>query len=377
MMDFIASLLVIFAASAIGRFLSKKSNQPTILGELILGAILGNLAFLHFSEDIDHVADIGILLLLFSAGIAINFEEFKKIEGVSIIVASSGVVLPFILGYFVAVSFGFSNTVALFIGTSLVATSVGVNAEVLMELGKLGTKTGTLIMGAAVVDDIIGIIMLSALISLTKTGVIAIEKILLLIFSAIAFVFISIVWGIRLGKYISKKVVIRKENLLLAGMLFVLLFALIAEKIGLSMIIGSFIAGLIVGQTHFSKEMEEYISLIGGGFFIPIFFVAIGMHFDISAFFSVTLFAIVLLIVAIAGKLFGCGLGTKLCRFSNHQALLVGTAMIPRAGVELVLIKLGIQYGLIDSEIASAILIVVIVTTLISPPLLTKILRSF
>lgn len=384
-MDFIASIIIILFAALIGRVLSGILKQPVILGELILGAIIGNIILitnngqLDLDQSIEYIADVGILFLLFSAGLSLDLKEFKKIEKSSTVVATLGVIIPFILGYIIAIWFGYPHITALFIGTALMATSIGVKAEVLLELGMMGTRLGSLIIGAAVIDDIISMIVLTILLSVVKTGNFLIYEISIFLVLAILF----ILFGIFLSKekvsaFMDKhllKVRLGRESLLIMGVIVALLFSLIAENIGLSVIIGAFIAGIVLGQLSFFRELNEYISLIGGGFFIPVFFVTVGMTFDFNAFLVMGGFAIVLLFVAIIGKLIGCGLGAKLTSFDNRDSLATGVAMIPRAGIELILVKLGIDYNIITSEIASAILIMVIVTTLITPPALLKVLK--
>lgn len=374
-LTFIPALLTILVAAGLGRLLSKGMKQTAILGELILGMILGNLIILSDPEPISRIADIGILLLLFSVGLSLNFEEFKRLEVASSVVAVSGVVLPFVLGYLAAILFDFSHTVALFVGTALVATSVGVNASILTELRMLHTRLGTLIMGAAVVDDVIGVVMVSALIGSLTLGTIVIGKISLLIVLTILFFLISLAFLIKLGRKLSEKITLGREDLLLLGLVTVLAFGLISEEIGLSAIVGAFIAGLVAGQTHFVRRLREHVSLIGGSFFIPIFFVTVGMGFDIHEFANVGAFAAVVVIVAIVGKIVGCGLGARASKFSGRESLAVGVAMVPRAGVELILIKLGLEKELITPDIASTLVMMVIVTTLVTPPILLKALK--
>ena len=374
-LDFVPALLTILVAAGLGRMLSKGMKQPAILGELILGMILGNLIILSDPEPTSRIADIGILLLLFSVGLGLNFEEFKRLEVASSVVAVFGVVLPFVLGYLAAIFFEFSHTVALFVGTGLVATSVGVKASILTELRMLHTRLGTLIMGAAVIDDVIGVVMISALISSLTLGTIVIGKISLLIVLTILFFLISLAFLIKLGRKLSEKITLGREDLLLLGLVIVLAFGLISEEIGLSAIVGAFIAGLVAGQTHFVRRLREYVSLIGGSFFIPIFFVTVGMGFDIHEFANVGTFAAVVVIVAIVGKIVGCGLGAKASKFSGKESFAVGVAMIPRAGVELILIKLGLERELITPDIASTLMMMVIITTIITPPLLLKALK--
>ena len=385
-MDFIVSIVIIFTAALIGRFLSKKLKQPVIFGELILGAIIGNIGLIILHDEslihpvVSKIADVGILFLLFSAGLSLNLKEFKKMETSSTLVAILGVILPFVLGYITARWFGFEHITALFVGTSLMATSIGVKAEILLELKIIGTRLGSMIMGAAVIDDIITMVILTILIGVVNTGYFELWKTIVFLCLTVLFFIIAIVLtkekvSYVLDKYLAK-ITLGRENLLIMGVVVALLFSLFAEYIGLSVIIGAFIAGIVLGQLSFFRGLRDYISLIGGGFFIPVFFVTVGMNFDFIAFLSISGFAGVLLIVAIIGKLFGCGLGAKLTKFDNQESIATGVAMIPRAGVELILVKLGLDYNIITKEIATAILIMVIITTLITPPALAKVLRK-
>ena len=388
-LTFVPALLMILVIAGLGRLLSKGLRQPAIFGELFLGMIfvsfiiLTGLAETGISDiltdsaemGISDMAKIGILLLLFSTGLGTNFEEFKRLEVASSVVAISGVILPFTLGYFATILFFNDHLIALFAGVALVATSVGVGASILTELRMLRTKIGSLIMGAAVIDDVIGIMLMSALISVAITGSISLAEIFLLIMFVVLFFLISLTIGIKLCKKLAEKIHIGREDLLLLGLVIVLAFVLISEEIGITAIIGAFIAGLVVGQTHFARGLRPHVSLIGGAFFIPIFFVWMGMSFDVSAFVTVGWFALVLVIVAIVGKVVGCGAGALAAKLSGKESFAVGIAMMPRAGVELILVKLGLDHGIIGADIASAILVMVIITTLITPPSLWKALK--
>lgn len=376
-LTFVPALLVILIAAGLGRLLSKGLRQPVVFGELFLGIILGNLIILAgpAQAPVSDIASIGILLLLFSTGLGLNFEEFKRLEIASSSVAALGVVLPFILGYLVTIYFGFSYIVALFVGVALVATSIGVGASILTEFRMLRTRIGTLIMGAAVIDDVICVVMMSVLIGFVATGSMPLQEMFLIVFLTILFFAVSFTVGIKLFRKLSEKLILGRENLLMLGLITVLIFGLITQEIGLAAIIGAFVAGLVVGQSHYARRLREHVSLIGGSFFIPIFFVTIGMSFDVSAFTSVGWFAVVLVTVAIIGKVVGCGLGAKASKFSSRESFAVGIAMIPRAGVELILLKLGLDYGIIGADIASAILVMVLITTLVTPPALGKALK--
>lgn len=376
---FTTNLLIVLIGALLGRILSKKLKQPSILGELILGMIIGNIGIITLTETMKDIADIGILFLLFSAGLAINFEEFKRLGKSSSVVAFSGVVLPFLLGYFITILFGFSKLIAVFVGVSLIATSVGVKTEILSELKMIETRLGTLIMGAAVIDDVIAIIAVGIVASIATSGSIPVKRVLLTIFLSAIFLIVSLTLVIKLFKKFSEKFTFKMasiEDILLFGVIISLTFGVTAENIGLSIITGAFIAGLILGQTYFARVLFEHVSLFGESLFIPIFFVTMGMQFNIYTFKSVGFFAVILILVAIIGKIVGCGLGAKISKFTSKESFAVGVAMIPRAGVELVLIKLGLDYGIISSDIASVILCMVIVTTLITPPFLSSVLKG-
>lgn len=372
-----AIIAILFAAIG-GRLLSQKINQPEVLGELIFGMIIGQFIVLSPSakEPVSLLADIGIFILLFSIGLDLNLERFEKLLFPAGMVAAGGVILPFLFGYFIAISFGFSQTVAFFLATSLVATSVGVSGSILQEAGKLNTRVGTLIMDSAILDDVVAVTMVTITLSFARTHMMPLKDVFFIILFSVIFFVVSLTLGVRALKGFSERIQISDENLILGTLLMLISFALIAEKIGLAGIIGGFVAGLIIGQTRFSQILASPISSIGNGFFIPIFFVTVGMKFDLGGFTPIGLFAIIFIILAVAGKIIGSGLGAKLFDFNNQESFVTGVAMVPRAGVELVLVNSGLEHNLIGQDIASAILVMVIVSTLITPPLLWQALRS-
>ncbi|KXA91739.1 hypothetical protein AKJ57_00195 [candidate division MSBL1 archaeon SCGC-AAA259A05] len=377
-LPFIPALLLILLAAGAGRLLSLKINQPEIFGELILGMIIGNIIVLAPAAKgpVSDVAKMGIMLLLFLTGLSLDLERFKELVMPASGVAVGGVILPFILGYLVGINFGFTTEVALFMGASLVATSVGISASILQESGKLQTRTGTLIIDSAVADDVIGIVMMTVLFSLATTGALNLIDISSLVLFSVLFFVLSLTLGVIAIKEISQRIPIEKENLLLGGLIILLSFALITEEIGLAAVIGAFVAGLVTGQTRFVGPLTESVSLVGRGFFIPIFFVSTGMKFDLNEFTSIGFFAVVLVTLAIAGKIMGCGLGAKLFGFNNRESLAAGVAMVPRAEVALIIARFGLGNGVLDPDVFSTILVMVIVTTLLTPPVLWRILKE-
>ncbi|KXB02784.1 hypothetical protein AKJ45_03235 [candidate division MSBL1 archaeon SCGC-AAA261F19] len=373
------ALLIVLVVAIAGRLLSHKLNQPAILGELVLGMLLGNIVILAdpVKDLLSSLAEIGIMLLLFFIGLTIDFDEFKGAMKTSGIVAAGGIILPFILGYFITIFFGFNHIIALFVGTALIATSVGISTSILEEFKMLRTRVGSLITGAAVIDDVIGVIIMSALIGMAATGVFPLPDIFITVCFTIAFFLLSLTLVVRLLERISKDLHLRGENLLMLGLVIALFFGLITSKIGLATIIGAFVGGLVIGQTRFAKNLKVNISIIGGSFFIPIFFVTLGMNFDVSVLYSAGPFMAALVVTAFVGKIVGCGFGAKAFNFDNKESLTVGLAMIPRAEVALIIARFGYDGGWLEPDIFSAIIVMVIITSLATPPLLGKCLRTF
>lgn len=386
-------LLIILLAAGVGRLFSKWFGQSVILGELVFGAILGSFVAFSFEggisheplfsvieisdpETVFHLADIGILFLLFSIGLDLDLERFKELALPAGEVAVSGVILPFALGYGVAILFGFSPLVGSFLGASLVATSVGISASLLREAGELQTRLGTLIMGSAVADDVLGIIIMSVLFSFATTGSLPLIHTVLLVVLAVLFFVIPLSIGTKALRSISERVALGRENLLIVGLVILFFFSFVAEKIELAPLTGAFVAGLVLGQTHFAKTLQNSVSLIGGSFFVPFFFTTMGMKFDLHAFASVSTFAIVLIVLGIVGKVVGCTLGAKISNFTNWESLSTGLAMVPRAEVALVVGSFGFKHGILEADVLSAIIAVVIVTSLFTPPLLWRILKG-
>ncbi|MEA1939935.1 MAG: cation:proton antiporter [Candidatus Caldatribacteriota bacterium] len=200
---FIYKLLIVLVAAFSGKLLSGKMKQPSILGELLFGMLIGNLGIITPGKTITEIADIGILLLLFSTGLAVNFKELKELGKASIIVAGSGVILPFVAGYYTAIYFGYSLIVSLFIGVSLVATSIGVSSRVLSELKMIGMRLGTLIIGSAIVDDVIGIVAVGTILGVALNGNLDLSKLIFTIVLTILFLMISLTVVIELFKKLS------------------------------------------------------------------------------------------------------------------------------------------------------------------------------
>jgi Kef-type K+ transport system membrane component KefB len=342
--------------------------------------VLGGLAASGISlvsdlETMEGFGHVGIVILLFSAGLATSLEELKALGKPSFVTAICGVALPFGLGYLASIAFGYGHLVALLVGTGLVATSVGVNAEILSELRVLRTRLGTLIMGTALADDVVGILMLSVVVSFATSGEVPVTQTLATLGLTVLFFALCLFLGAKALLMVSERMELGRYDLLLVGLIVAVALGAVAEAIGLAMIVGGFIAGLMLGQSRYSARLIQQSTLIGEGFFVPIFFVTTGMEFEPEAILMAGGFTAAVLIAAIGGKLLGCSAGAKLMGFTRSESTAVGIAMVPRAGVELVLIRIGSDAGVFGPEVASTMLVMVIVTTMITPPSLAYALR--
>ncbi|MDH3254854.1 MAG: cation:proton antiporter [Acidobacteriota bacterium] len=387
--------VIILLAAKLGGEIAERVHQPAVLGELVAGVLLGNLALIGFhgldflatNEGIAILAEIGVVLLLFEVGLESNVREMMSVGASSLLVALLGVVAPFFLGWGLSAWFlpDEEMLVHVFIGATLCATSVGITARVLTDLGKVATREAKIILGAAVIDDVLGLVILavvSGIISATNTGgELASSDILLIIGKAAVF----LVGAIIIGSWLSPRLFRLASKLKIRGMLltlsltFCFFLAYLANVIELAPIVGAFAAGLILDDVHYrdfldrgDHDLEELIHPINI-FLVPIFFVLMGIRVDLATFGQVQVlgFATLLSIVAIIGKMI-CGLGV-LERGLDRISVAVG--MVPRGEVGLIFAGIGatlILHGqpVISVSIFSAVVIMVIVTTLITPPIL-------
>ncbi|MCK5085199.1 cation:proton antiporter [Candidatus Parcubacteria bacterium] len=378
-------LIIILLAAKIGGELFEKMNQPAVLGELIFGIIIGNLALLsggafsfnHFveAEAIDIMARLGVMILLFQVGLESNIKDMMKVGISSFLVAIIGVVAPMILGYYVSSwiipEAGFNTH--LFIGATLTATSVGITARVLKDLGKLRTPEAKIILGAAVIDDVLGLIILSIVSGIIISGTISVTSIATISLTSVAFLVGSIIVGLKtapiIGKWVSG---MRVEGMkIVTAFLFLFIMSYLADMMGLATIVGAFAAGLVLDDVSFKNKREHHIEVLVKPLyciFVPIFFVLMGIQVKLDAFLDpkIILIALGITVVSIVGKQV-CGLGVK-C--PGASKLTVGIGMISRGEVGLIFAGIGKELGVLDDSIFGAIVILVILTTLITPPLL-------
>lgn len=391
----VLALAVILVAAKLGGDLATRLGQPAVLGELLVGVVLGNLSLLgvHLLQPIatnafvDMFSRVGVIILLFEVGLESTVAQMLKVGVSALLVACVGVAVPFALGFLVTrwLLPEASEYVALFIGATLTATSVGITARVLKDLEKSQTQEARIVLGAAVIDDVLGLVILAVV-----TGVItaadagrslALSEVAITLGKAVGFLVGSLVLGLWLSPRLFRLASMLKARMVLLafGLGFCFALAWLADFIGLAPIVGAFAAGLILEDVHFKdfkdKEphtLEELVHPISY-FLVPVFFVLMGMRTDLASFAApgVLSLAAALCLVGIVGKLCA-GLGA---RGKGLDRLSIGVGMVPRGEVGLIFASIGTQLTVkgaqvVDTRIFSAVVVMVIVTTMVTPPVL-------
>ena len=383
--DFLLSLAVILLATKALGVLSERVHMPQVVGALVAGVLLGPSVFGFVSETdfLVKTSEIGVIMLMFLAGLDTDLAELKKTGFASFVIAVIGAVLPLIGGticyeiFFKDLADPMDFLKALFIGVVLTATSVSITVETLREMGKLKGKVGTAVLGAAVIDDILGIIVLTVITGFADPSV---KPIRVMGNIALFFVFIAII-GIIFYKAFQKMDIIwsNHRRLAIVSLAFCFILSYIAEVFfGIADITGAYFAGIILCNILDLREyVAKKINIMNYMFFAPVFFSSIGIKTNLEGFTSeIAAFSIVLLIIAILTKVLGCGLGAKLFKFTNHEALAVGVGMISRGEVALIVAQKGAAAGLINTDLFPAIVLVVVVTTLVTPILLKLVMNK-
>lgn len=378
--DFLLFVAIILLSTKIFSLLSQKVNMPQVVGALLVGVLLGPscLNILHETDFLTKSAEIGVIFLMFLVGLDTDFDDLKATGKSSVIIAFVGVLIPLGSGFLTYYLFFHGQRPdtmifleSAFVGIVLTATSVSITVETLREMGKLKGKMGTSILGAAIIDDILGIIALTVITSFTVPGV---DIMVVLLKILLFFVFIAVCGFFVFRLFRKLKIVYgTKRRVAIYAVAFCLFLSYISEVyFGVADITGAYFAGLILcNVTETKSYIASKINITSYMFFTPIFFASIGIKTVITGMSQeLILFTLALLIVAILSKIVGCGLGAKICGFSNMDSLAIGVGMISRGEVALIVAQKGEQAGLISPTLFPAIVLVVIVTTLITPILL-------
>ena len=382
--------LVVAAAKTAGA-LATRIHQPSVFGEILVGLLLGPtllnvLAWPMFAPPagvdalslldlVRDLAQVGVLLLMFVAGLETDLVMMRHVGRVAFWSAFGGVILPMLFGAITAVTFGLPlYWEGVFVGAILTATSVSISAQTLLEIGAMRTREGSTILGAAVIDDVMGIIVLSLVVALAKASGaglnwselgIVVVRVTIYFVAAIAarrLLTPALRWASTLGV---------SQAVLSAGLVIMFLYAWAAEYLGaVAAITGSYLAGVLIAQTDFKKEIDAGIHPLTYSIFVPLFFISIGLEANARDLGPRAMFTVVLVLVAIVAKAIGCGVFARLFGFSTTESVRVGVGMISRGEVGLIVAGYGLANGLIGSDVFSASVLMVLVTTMVTPPLM-------
>jgi len=364
-------LAVMLVGAKLAGLLSQRFSMPAVFGELLLGLLLGPslLNMIEPSETLHLIGQIGVIVLMFMAGLETEIDEMLHVGKAAFLTALGGVLLPLGGGYLLGRAFGLETLHALFVGAVLTATSVSISAEVLRELGKLRTKIGMTILGAAVIDDVLGVIVLSIVLALAGEGSfwLTIAKM---------GIFLPAAWFV--GDWLiprlmhAERYVTQKETSVAVLIGILLVYAWSAEELGsIAAITGAYLLGIIVSKhTDPGHHLHDSMNVLGYGFFVPIFFVGIGLEARAGALIEAPVLTAAILALAIVGKVLGCGAGARVGGFGRTESLAIGVGMVARGEVALVMIAAGQAAGLVDDQLFSATIVMTLLTTLVTPPLL-------
>lgn len=386
---FLLSIAIILMSTKFLGLVTQKFKMPQVVGALIAGLLLGPAAFNLIRDDsmafINNVSEIGVIVLMFAAGLETDIKELKKTGGASFVIALMGVIVPLLGGFGIACIFNKGNggDVSLFlqnmfIGVILTATSVSITVETLKELGRLSSKSGNAILGAALIDDILGIVALTVITSLAspESGNIGFVLLKILGFfvvcggACVGFHFFMIKWCDNKGKDLRRYVIV--------SFVFCLLISFCAEVFfGVADITGAFFAGVAIANTPRCKYITSRFDTLSYLLLSPVFFASIGLKVTLPKMSrEIILFTVFLVVIAVVTKIIGCGLGAKICKFSNKNSIRIGVGMISRGEVALIVANKGDAIGLMNEDFFGPIVIMVVFTTIITPILLKFVYRT-
>lgn len=373
-MAFVGVLCLILVSTTLAGHFSRRFGIPAVIGQLLVGILLGNggLQIVHPDILVTDFSEIGVIILMFLAGMESNLGLLRKYFRPAMYVALLGVLFPLLFGVISGRVFHVVWNQAFFLGLILAATSVSISVEVLKELKVITTKEGSTILGASVADDILVVLLVSLCMPLM--GIEGSSKVplsLMLLEQVLFFiaVFLLIRWGAPYLMNLSKKL-LAESAVIIVSLTLCLSMSYLADLIGLSSVIGAFSAGVAIGQTNVWQDIRYNIEAIGYAVFIPVFFVSIGLEVSFHGLSKQFLFILLFTLVAIFSKLLGGFIGSRFSGFNRPSSLMVGSGMVSRGEMALIILQLGYQAGLVINSYYSAIIIVILFTTLSSPFLL-------
>jgi Kef-type K+ transport system membrane component KefB len=376
-------LVLLISATKLAGLLSTRLGQPAVLGELIAGLLLGPsvinilhapfVTSIHLEATIDELAEFGVIFLMFIAGLEVEVDELRKAGKVATFAGILGVLTPLLFGWGLAAAFGYDMQQALFVGILMTATSVSISAQTLIELKVLRSRVGVALLGAAVLDDVLVILVLSLFIAVVS-GDGGIVELLITVVRMMLFLGGTIIIGRRIVPPIMRRVARWpiSQPVLSVAIVLTLLLAWSAEYVGVvAAITGAFLAGVLVARTPQHTQVDRGMQGLAYGFLVPIFFASIGLQTDARLIGGDSLvFVVLVCLVAIVSKIVGCGIGARLGGVPPREALQIGIGMISRGEVGLIVASVGIAAGVIGQDLFAATVVMVLVTTLVTPLLL-------
>lgn len=367
------AMLIVFATAKLLAELCERIGQPGIVGEILAGVLIGPsvLNWIQPTELLTALAEIGVMFLLFRVGLEVNPRELLKLGGTATFVATCGVIVPFVMGWGILAWWGHPTIEAVFVGAAMVATSVGITAQVLSAKGVLQERASKIILAAAVIDDVLGLLVLASVSSVAR-GSVNILEISITVGLAIGFVLLIATMGNKtMGKVVPKL----QESMRVAeaefALAMILLFALsvLAVYVGVAAIVGAFFAGMALSGTVGQRVHD--LSHGASELLVPFFLAGIGLHVDLSVFSNPSMIglAVIVLIAACVSKFIGCGLSAL--PLGKSDAIKIGVGMIPRGEVGMVVAQIGLTMGVISQGIYGVVVFMAVATTIVAPPLLS------
>ncbi len=378
-------LVIIIVSAKLFGLIARRLHAPQVAGEIIAGLIIGPTLFdlVEAGDFLSGMAEIGVILLMFSAGLETDIDKLKKSGVKATILACTGVAVPLVLGAILYMSFyGFAAPgsmefiKALFIGTILTATSVSITVQVLKELGKISTDVGTTIMSAAIIDDVIGIVVLTAVLGLKDPS----ANLITVVIKTVAFFVLSFVVGIAIFK-IMKKVEIKwphTRRIPILGLALAFAMSYVADKyFGVADITGAYVAGIILSSLDNSEYIDRKMDINSYMIFGPVFFASVGLQTNLKTVdMTILAFSAAFVIVGLLGKVVGCGLFAKLLKYNTSDALKIGVGMMTRGEVALIVAQRGLKAEIIDSRYFTAVILLIILSSILTPIILKAIYAS-
>ncbi len=376
--DVLRDVLIILVAAKIAAEIAERIGVPAVVGEIVAGVLIGPslLGLVSTNSALEVLAELGVILLLLQVGMEMDIKDLAAVGRASISVAVLGVVLPLILGYSAGLALGYDSNTALFLGAALSATSVGITARVFGDLGVLSSVEARTVMGAAVADDVLGLVLLTIVVRMVSDGSVSAATVISTILLAVGFLVVTTVLGGRLGVFLFRGIQKHSRSagtLVALALAFALAFAELAHLAKLAPIVGAFVAGLALSRSESRDRIARELTPVGH-LFVPVFFLQIGIAADVERFIDPKVLGIaaVLVVVAVLTKM-----ASSLAVFrSPGDKISIGFGMIPRGEVGLIFATIGLSQGVLDRDLYAALVLVVLVTTLIAPPLLRARVRA-